>query len=121
MDLEYLKKCSDLNKTVFYDDEIWHVVHEMVDEQEVVYLKRYVYDFKSSTDWAPNIYDIKTVFVNDDVLKDIKYVRTMMKKEIVVTEDGKERHNFTFFKCGWDEPGDEIIDEFGNNAWENGD
>ena len=46
MDLEYLKKCSDLNKTVFYDDEIWHVVHEVVDEQDVIYLKRYVYDFK---------------------------------------------------------------------------
>lgn len=114
MDLEYLKTCSELNKRVFFDDKMWHVVHEMIDNQDVVYLKKYVYDFKSSTDWTPNIYDIKTIFVNDDVLKDIKYVRTMMKKESFVDEHGKECQGIKFIKCAWDEPGNEVIDEFGN-------
>lgn len=112
MKLEDLKKCFDEGKSVFYDDKIWDVVFNTVNKQDIFYLIKYKY--KHSSDWTSKICDIETVFVNDCVLNDVKYVRKFMKTTKNVDSSGKEYQEISFSTSGWDKPGDEVIDESGN-------
>lgn len=122
MNIDDLKECIKNGNQVCYENKMWDVCVEPTvmfnassleeeGEQEVMYLKSFRYNAVST----PNdksiikVCGVETVFIDDNVLKDIQFIRTCVEETIDNDENGNEVYNITFTKVGSFEKGTEFI------------
>lgn len=122
MNIDDLKECIKNGNKVFYENKMWDVCVEPAvmfnassleeeGEQEVMYLK----SFRRNTVSTPNdksiikVCGVETVFIDDNVLKDIQFTRTRVEETVDHDENGNEVYNITFTKVGSFEKGTEFI------------
>lgn len=122
MNIDDLKECIKNGNKVCYENKMWDVCVEPVvmfnassleeeGEQEVIYLK----SFRRNTVSTPNdksiikVCGVETVFIDDNVLKDIQFIRTRVEETVDHDENGNEVYNITFTKVGSFEKGTDFI------------